>query len=103
MICSEKARENLKSLGERLRDERLYRNETQKVFAARIGASTPTLIKMESGDPKVQLGFWVAAMDVLGHEDDLNQLIAPSEDLFVKYEQTQKGRRKRASRRKKTP
>ena len=100
MIVSAEARESLKALGERLRDERLRRNEAQQMFAARIGTSVPTLLKMEAGDYRVQLGFWVAALDVLGRESDLNHLLAPPEDLFDKYELAQKPRRQRASRRK---
>lgn len=98
MIVSDRATENLRDLGERLRNERLRRNETQYVFAARLGTSVPTLLKMECGDPNVKLGFWVAAMDILGHVSDLNRLLAPAEDLFAKYEQTKKPKRQRASR-----
>ena len=100
MIVSAEASESLKALGERLREERLRRNETQQMFAARIGTSVPTLLKMEAGDHRVQMGFWVAALDVLGRESDLNHLLAPQDDLFAKYEQAQKSRRQRASRRK---
>lgn len=98
MIVSDNAMENLKALGARLRGERLRRNETQHVFAARIGTCVPTLLKMESGDPNVKLGFWIAALDILDHGSDLNQLLAPAEDLFAKYEQTKKPQRQRASR-----
>lgn len=100
MIVSAEASESLKALGERLRGERLRRNETQQMFAARIGTSVPTLLKMETGDHRVQLGFWVVALDVLGRESELNYLLAPTEDLFAKYEQAQNPRRQRASRRK---
>jgi len=41
----------LQALGTRLREERLRRNETQALFAARVGVSVPTLRKMEAGDP----------------------------------------------------
>ncbi len=99
MLISHEANDILRALGGRLRDERLRRNETQHVFAARIGTSVPTLLRMESGDPKVQFGFWVAALEVLGRVADLNQLLA-SVDLFERFEQAQKPRRQRASRRK---
>jgi len=41
--------QKLKELGARLRRQRLKRNESQAVFASRIGVSIPTLHKMESG------------------------------------------------------
>lgn len=98
MIVSGKTSDILKALGVRLREERLRRNESQQVFSSRIGVSIPTLYKMESGDHRVQLGHWVLALDILGHAEDIDQLLAPTEDLFAKYEQTQKHSRQRASR-----
>ena len=98
MIVSDLVKDSLKALGNRLREERLRRNETQKIFAARIGVSVPTLYKMESGDHRVQLGHWAVALDLLGRRDDLNQLLNPKENLFAKYEQAQKPKRRRASR-----
>lgn len=98
MISSDKVSDSLKALGTRLREERLRRNEPQKVFASRIGVSVPTLYKMENGDHRVQLGHWAMALDILGHADDLDRLLMPKENLFAKYEQTQKPKRQRASR-----
>jgi transcriptional regulator with XRE-family HTH domain len=98
LIVSGLVKDSLKALGARLREERLRHNETQKVFAARIGVSVPTLYKMESGDHRVQFGHWAVALDLLGHKEDLNRLLAPKENLFAKYEQTQKPKRQRASR-----
>jgi transcriptional regulator with XRE-family HTH domain len=88
----------LAALGTRLKAERLQKNETQKVFAARIGVSVPTLTKMEKGDPTVSVGHWAAALRVLGRENDLQHLLAPPEDLFRRYEQQQPKSRQRASR-----
>jgi transcriptional regulator with XRE-family HTH domain len=86
-------------LGSRLKAQRLQRNETQKLFAARIGVSVPTLGKMERGDSSVAMGHWVSALRVLGREDDLRYLLAPREDLFTQYEkQQQLDKRQRASR-----
>lgn len=98
MILSEEAANSLHALGARLRGERLRRNETQQMFAARVGVSRPTLSKMEAGDPTVQLGYWAAALDVLGRAKELNSLLSPPEDLFAKYEQAQKPMRQRAPR-----
>jgi transcriptional regulator with XRE-family HTH domain len=98
MTDSGKTFDSLKNLGERLREERLLSNETQKMFAARIGVSVPTLYKMESGNHKVTLGHWAEALDLLGRIEDLDKLLAPNESLFDKYERTQKPKRQRASR-----
>ncbi len=98
MMVSASVIDSLKALGARLREERLQRNETQRVFASRIGVSVPTLYKMEDGDHRVQLGHWAAALDILGHVADIDQLLMPKENLFTKYEQIQKPKRQRASR-----
>lgn len=98
MILSGSAAERLKALGARLREERLQRNETQQVFASRIGVSIPTYGKMEHGDPSVQIGQWAVALDILGQVGDLDHLLTPTEDLFAQYEQSQKIKRHRASR-----
>jgi len=98
MIVSGKTADSLKALGARLREERLRRNETQQVFASRIGVSVPTLYKMESGDHRVQLGHWAVALDLLGHVADLDLLLALPENLFARYEQSQQPKRQRASR-----
>lgn len=90
--------QKLQSLGTRLRAERLNRNETQIMFAARIGVSPPTLRKMESGDPTVQIGHWVTVLDLLDRTMDLDLILAVPEDLFAKYEQTKKRIRLRVSR-----
>jgi transcriptional regulator with XRE-family HTH domain len=89
----------LQNLGSRLRGERLRRNETQALFAARIGVSVPTLRKMEAGDPTVLVGYWSAALEVLDRAGDMDAILAAPEDLFVKYEQMQTPSRRRASRR----
>ena len=89
----------LQNLGSRLRAERLRRNETQALFAARIGVSVPTLRKMESGDPTVMVGYWSTALEVLDRAGDLDAILAEPEDLFAKYEQMKAPSRRRASRR----
>ncbi|MDO9081487.1 MAG: helix-turn-helix domain-containing protein [Desulfuromonadales bacterium] len=98
MILSEQTNARLKSLGARLRAERLRRNETQQVYASRIGVSIPTYYKMEHGDPSVPIGQWAVALDILGRVEDFDHLLAPTEDLFAKYEQSKTPKRQRASR-----
>lgn len=88
----------LKNLGSRLRNERLKRNETQAVFAARIGVSVPTLRKMESGDATVLIGHWATALDILDRSGDVDAILAEPEDLFAKYELMNTPKRRRASR-----
>jgi len=88
----------LRSLGGRLRDERLKRNETQATFAARIGVSVPTLRKMESGDLTVQIGHWVAVLNILDRVAELDALLAPTEDLFAKFTMMTARKRQRAPR-----
>ena len=87
----------LEKLGSRLRNERLKRNESQALFAARIGVSVPTLRKMESGDPTVQIGYWFIALELLDRAGDMDAILAEPEDLFVKYDLRQNRQRRRAS------
>lgn len=92
--------QKLKDLGARLRRERLQRNETQSVFAARLGISVPTFHKMESGDPKVLIGHWIAALDLLDRAHEIDGLLM-EKDLFELYETSSPMSRKRASRKQK--
>ncbi len=91
--------EKLKSLGIRLLSERLRRNESREIFAARIGVSRPTIRKMESGDSKVLIGHWVAALDILNHVDDLDAILALPEDLFIKYDLSKSSQTRQRARR----
>ena len=89
----------LHNLGSRLRIERLRRNDTQAIFAARIGISVPTLRKMEAGDPSVLIGHWSVALEVLDRAGDLDAILAEPEDLFAKYDRIKTPSRSRASKR----
>lgn len=88
----------LKELGTRLRNERINRQDTQAMFAIRIGVSVPTLRKMEAGDPTVQIGNWITALDILGRLDGIDALLSTQEDLFTKFDQMQTPPRKRVRR-----
>ena len=94
----QRAGTKLQALGARLRAERLKRNDTQAMFAARIGVSVPTVRKMECGDPSVIVGYWVVALDLLDRTEDLDAVLAPPEDLFAKYDYAQVRTPLRASR-----
>lgn len=87
----------LQQLGERLREARLQRNESQEVFAARIGISRQSYNKMENGAPATPIGHWLTASALLQRLESWDGVLAESENLFERFEQ-QKTRRKRASR-----
>ena len=76
----------LNQLGQRLRQARLVREDSQENFAFRIGVSIPTLRKMETGSPQVSIGTWVKALNILGCISDMDKLIAPKESLAERFE-----------------
>jgi transcriptional regulator with XRE-family HTH domain len=89
----------LRQLGDRLRAERLARNESQTRFAARIGVSVPTLRRMEQGDTSAQIGHWFTVLTLLGRVADAEALLAPRYSLFDAAAQAEKPTRQRARRR----
>lgn len=100
MYLSENVSEALISLGERLRDLRLKRDETQTNIAARLGVSIPTYQKLESGNPTVKIGLWVSALEMLNRRSDLDQLLVDKESLFDQFEGKKVKKRRRATKRK---
>jgi transcriptional regulator with XRE-family HTH domain len=88
----------LQQLGDRLRAERLARNESQTRFAARVGVSVPTLRRMEQGDASAQIGHWFTALTLLGRIADAEALLAPRYSLFDAAAQSEKPVRQRARR-----
>lgn len=85
----------LKQLGQRLKEARLARNESQELFAQRLGLTRQSYRRMEQGSPQTLIGNWLAASSVLGRLDDWKDLLAGKEDLFAKFEEN-KSRRQRA-------
>ena len=85
MSLYDETKEALTQMGQRLRQKRLQRNESQHEFASRIGVSHRTLQRMESGDYTIQIKHWAAALELLDRTPDLNQLLKEEEDLFAKY------------------
>ena len=71
----------LSTLGEQLALARLRRNESQRVWAQRIGISVPTLIRMERGDPSVSIGVYTTALWLIGLSRALGELASPEKDL----------------------
>jgi transcriptional regulator with XRE-family HTH domain len=74
------AAESLRKLGENLAIARMRRKESQRVWAARLGVSIPTLIRMEQGEPAVAIGIYVTALWMLGRVQKLPELAEPKED-----------------------
>ena len=78
----------LRLWGERLRSARIERNDSMKIFAARIGASEGTLRDMERGARTVQIGTWLNALSALDRLDDVNAVLEPRESLIERARRT---------------
>ena len=73
----------LETLGSHLRIARERRGESLKTMAARISVSIPTLRRMESGDPKVSMGVYAAALWIFGKSEHLAGLLDPGKDEYA--------------------
>ncbi|MBW2574804.1 MAG: helix-turn-helix transcriptional regulator [Deltaproteobacteria bacterium] len=87
-------------LGKRLREARLARNESQELFAQRLGLTRQSYSRMEKGSPKTLIGNWLAASSILGRLDDWQNVLAEKEDLFAKLERKKSKRQRAGGRRK---
>ena len=58
----------LKTLGEQIKLARLRRNLTAELVAERAGVSRSSLWKVESGNPAVAMGIYVAKDDEMGRK-----------------------------------
>ena len=90
----------LLKLGERLKESRLARNESQDLFAQRLGLTRQSYSKMEKGSPKTLIGNWLEASIILGRLSDWKDLLAEKEDLFAKFEKKSVRRQRAGGRRK---
>lgn len=70
----------LQQLGERLRLARQRRQWTQKDLAAKAGISEGTLKKIEAGNPRVPVGFWLQLMDLFAIAEEIELLALPEND-----------------------
>lgn len=65
----------LRKLGADLRDARRRRRIPTTTMSARASISRTTLLKIERGDPGVQLGHYATVLFVLGLTDRLSDLV----------------------------
>lgn len=71
----------LQTLGEQLALAHLQRKEFQRNWAARLGVSVPTLVRLEKGDPSVSMGVYASALWLLRLSDGLVELADPAKDM----------------------
>ena len=88
-------------LGERLKEARLVRNESQELFAQRLGLTRQSYGRMEKGSPQTLIGNWLAACSILERLDGWHEVLAPKEDLFAKFEKKSSQRQRAGGKRKK--
>lgn len=89
----------LKQLGERLRAARLARNESQELFAQRIGITRQSYSKMEKGLPQTPIGHWLAATAILGRLADWQGIFSLPDDLFAQMASQQVKRQRAGTKR----
>ncbi len=82
MLTIIEAEATLKELGGRLKTLRLRKNESQLLFAQRIGVSIPTLRDIENGVPTVSIGHWMNAVWMLGRIHELDHFLEDKISLF---------------------
>jgi hypothetical protein len=70
----------LEKLGADLAVARLRRKESLKTWAARMGITVPTLMRLEAGDPGVGIGIVATALWLAGMDNRLADLAAPAHD-----------------------
>ena len=70
----------LRKLGADLAVARLRRKESLASWAARIGTSVPTLMRLEAGEAGVGIGLYATALWLVGRSGALSELAAPEHD-----------------------
>ena len=71
----------LLKLGQDLAVARKRRKESLKSWAARLGVSVPTVMKLEKGDPAVSMGTYALALWLVQRQSALAALADPGFDL----------------------
>ena len=95
-------RSALRTLGENLALARVRRKESQRNWAARLGVSVPTLLRLERGDAGVGAGTYATALWLIGRVQALPELADPAHDrgaleLDLRAAMQRRAVRKRAS------
>ena len=90
----------MKQLGKRLKQARLLRNESQELFAQRLGITRQSYSKMEKGSPRTPIGNWLMASSILGRLGGWRDVLAAQEDLFTQFERTREKRQRAGGKRK---
>lgn len=72
----------LRAWGERLRNARIEKNDSMKIFGTRIGASEGTVRAMERGAGTVQVVTWLNALAALDRLEDVDGVLEPRESLI---------------------
>jgi hypothetical protein len=70
----------MQKLGADLAVARLRRKESLASWAARMGVTVPTLMRMEAGEPGVGLGIYATALWLMGRDGAISELAAPAHD-----------------------
>lgn len=90
----------LKTIGQRIAEQRIDRGDTQVEFGVRLGVSRHTVAKMEQGHPSTKFGLVLEAAIILGCLETFNECMEKPVDPFELYDQRQKQSKKRRARRK---
>lgn len=89
-------RDAMERLGERLRRERLRRNQTQAQAAKWAGVARNTYAKLEAGDGSVQLGVLARVLGQWGHAGRLVDLLPEAPAIIDFDEEARLAERQRA-------
>ncbi len=90
----QQATENLAALlGQQLREYRMARHDRQKDMAIRIGVSEQTYARMEKGDARVALEYWLRIFILAGWSGRIASLMQPEPDLFAEVERIEQAKR----------
>jgi len=73
-------RQAVKELGENISMARRRRRVTQAQLATRMMVSTPTISRIEKGDPSVSIAFYYSALWSLGLLKDVKGIANPDAD-----------------------
>lgn len=92
------AAQALRLLGENLAIARVRRRESLRNWAARLGCSVPTLIRLERGDPAVGVGLYATALWLIGRAGALPELAGPAMDQGALERDVREALRRRAAR-----